>query len=377
MERLFAARVKLVTRLHGRVSAEDAADDGTTSEAGLRRDLSLMLTERMGGMNVENVIVRPHRWTVERYSRPEAWRDLDVSSANAVIQELAGLPSSVAEDDEEAKRFDILVLRLQLSSVDGDPAFDRLRRQVQQIAAALLEETQIPAVREQIGLLDDISGDEWWTDVTLPLLELVRRRVRGLVQLIEKAQRTIVYTDIADQIGAATEVPLVGVLVRDDFERFRAKARAYLQANESHLVLQKLRRNLPLTPTDLTELERMLTDAGVATEEDLEKARERAEGLGLFLRGLVGLERDAATAALNTFVAGRTLTASQLDFVQLVVAELTAHGAMDPGMLWESPFTGLAPQGPNSLFTDADITSLVAVLESVRSAAQPAADVVA
>ena len=46
-------------------------------------------------------------------------------------------------------------------------------------------------------------------------------------------------------------------------------------------------------------------------------------------------------------------------------------------MLWESPFTGLAPQGPNSLFTDADITSLVAVLESVRSAAQPAADVVA
>ena len=62
---------------------------------------------------------------------------------------------------------------------------------------------------------------------------------------------------------------------------------------------------LPLTPMDLVELERMLTGTGMATEEDLEEAREQSEGLGLFIRGLVGLERDAATAALNTFVAGR------------------------------------------------------------------------
>ncbi len=59
--------------------------------------------------------------------------------------------------------------------------------------------------------------------------------------------------------------------------------------------------------------------------------------------------------------------------MQLVVAEVTADGAMDPGLLRESPLTGLAPQGPNSPFTDADTSSLVAVLEGVRSIAQPAA----
>jgi type I restriction enzyme, R subunit len=61
--------------------------------------------------------------------------------------------------------------------------------------------------------------------------------------------------------------------------------------------------------------------------------------------------------------------------VQLVVAEPTAHGAMDPGLLWESPFTGLAPEEPSSLSTDVDVTLPRRRAESVRSTAQSAADV--
>lgn len=371
-ERLFSARIELLTRLQTRVpdGTEPSVDDGTTSEAGLLVDLSLRLQEQVRGMNLDNIVVRPHRRLVETYAGPDAWRRLDQAAAVEVTG-LAGLPSAVTDDDEQAKRFDVLMLRMQLAMIDGDVGFDRMRAQVQQIALALADQRQIPAVRDQHVLLDDIAADEWWADVTLPLLELVRRRLRNLVKLIDKARRTIVYTDFADQLGRATEIPLVGVPAASEFERFLAKARVYLQANEQHLALQKVRRNLPLTPTDLDELERMLTDAGVGSAEDLAQAREQAEGLGLFIRGLVGLERDAATEAMNAFIAGRTLTASQLDFVNLVVAELTAHGAMDPGLLYESPFTGLAPRGPESLFDEADIDSLIAVLHAVRSSAAP------
>jgi type I restriction enzyme R subunit len=221
------------------------------------------------------------------------------------------------------------------------------------------------------------TDDQWRADVTLTLLELVRRRLRGLVQLIDKARRTIVYTDFADQLGEAAEIPLVGVPTAGEFERFLGNARAYLHANENHVALQKLRRNLPLTETDLSELETMLVDAGVGTAEDLERARARSEGLGLFLRGLVGLDREAATAAMGSFIADRPLTANQLDFLDLVVAELTAHGAMDPARLYESPFIGLAPQGPQSLFSDSDIDSLVKLLHDVRATALTSSEIVA
>ncbi|GAB3352905.1 DEAD/DEAH box helicase family protein [Modestobacter lapidis] len=376
-ERLFTARLELLSKLQDRHSGEmpDATaptvDDGTTSETGLLVDLSLRLQEQVRGMNVDNVVIRPHRRLVETYAAPDPWRSLDPAAAHEVATHLAGLPSALQDDDEQAKRFDVLMLRMQLAMIDGGLGFDRMRAHVQQIAVALADQRQIPAVRDEQVLLDDIADAEWWADVSLPLLELIRRRLRGLVKLIEKARRTIVYTDFADELGEATEIPLIGLPVASDFERFLAKARVYLQANEQHLALQKVRRNLPLTPTDLDELERMLTDAGVGSAEDLARAREQSEGLGLFIRGLVGLERDTATEAMNTFIAGRTLTASQLDFVNLVVAELTAHGAMDPGLLYESPFTGLAPQGPESLFDDADIDSLIAVLHAVRSSAAP------
>ena len=55
----------------------------------------------------------------------------------------------------------------------------------------------------------------------------------------------------------------------------------------------------------------------------------------------------------------------------MMVEELTANGVMEVARLYESPFTDSAPNGPDSLFTDAQVDDFVAVLNDVRTRALP------
>lgn len=135
------------------------------------------------------------------------------------------------------------------------------------------------------------------------------------------------------------------------------------------LVIHKLRMNEPLTATNLQELERMLTASGLANPEHLAKAKTESNGLGLFVRSLVGLDREAAKQALAAFMSGKTLSANQIEFVNLIIDHLTEHGVMDAGLLYESPFTDITPQGPDGLFPAAQIDQLVSLLGEVRQRA--------
>ena len=84
----------------------------------------------------------------------------------------------------------------------AEPGFERLRDQVKAIAGLLEEKASIPMVQEQLPLIQEIQTDEWWQDVTTPMLETVRKRLRALVKLIEKQKRKPIYTDFEDQMGS-------------------------------------------------------------------------------------------------------------------------------------------------------------------------------
>lgn len=379
-KRLFNARLELIGEIDKRIAVGEsrALNDSPAiygdpdDDSGVRHAAAELLHRETAAMNLENFVVRPKRRIIERYAKSEAWVALTAESLSELSKEVAGLPSELEAEGEDAKRFDLLMLYLQLARLRAEPGFVRLRDQVKEIAGLLEEKAAIPMVRDQMALIQEIQTDEWWQDVTIPMLERARRRLRDLVKLIEKQKRKPIYTDFEDQMGGELSVELPGFADGTDYSKFRAKAQAFLRAHQDNVVIHKLRMNKTLTATDLAELERMLIESGIGPADAVRRAAEESRGLGLFVRSLVGLDRGAAKDALAAFLAGKTLTANQIEFVNLIVNHLTEHGVVEAAMLYESPFTDLTPHGPDGLFTSAQVDELVRMLDEVRSRAMAA-----
>lgn len=377
-KRRFVARLSLVGALDEHIDASGQrtfseraigtyADPETDAEV---RSVTVDLLQReVAAMNLDNFVVRPHRRSVEKYARPDAWTTLAPEALAAIAHEIAGLPSELPTEDEDAKRFDLLLLGLQLCVLRDEAGYERSRDRVKQIAGLLEEKSTIPMVRAQMELIEDVQRDEWWEDVTIPMLERVRRRLRALVQFIDRQQRNAVYTDFEDVLGNEVNVELPGFHVGTDFEKFRAKAQAFLRNHLDHIAIHKLRMNKALTPADLVELERMLAESGVGDVEDIERAKQESQGLGLFVRSLVGMDREAAKSALADFLGDKSLGANQIEFVNLIVDHLTERGVLLPAALYESPFTDVAPTGPDAIFGFEKVEKLIGTLEAVTASA--------
>lgn len=370
--RLFKARLEMVAELDARLLALPEVNELAAPPYGghltlkeVRESTAGLLHQQVAAMNLDNFVVRPRRQYVERYAQPAAWHKLTPEARHELESRVAGLPTELTDEDEEAKRFDLLVLRTQLSVLQASTDFAGLKDKIQSIASALEEQMAIPAIKAEMVFIQAVAGDEWWDDVTVPMLETARRRLRALVKLIPKGQKKIVYTDFEDELGELTPVELPQVTAGLNMAKFKEKARAFLREHESHLSLQRLRRNQALTPADLQELEKMLLQAG-GSRALIDEARAQSHGLGLFIRSLVGLDREAAMQAFGEFLQGSKATPDQIEFIELVVQELTRNGVMDAGRLFESPFTDVNAQGPLGVFPPAKVTQLVQVLDDIR-----------
>jgi len=199
-KKLFANRVELIAELDKHLHQ---GTDGKQPE--LRSEVAERLRQEVEHMNVNNFIVRPKRRFVEKYGDAKAWEMLSDDEKDELVNQVAGLPSELVDDDQEAKQFDLVILRLQLGLLRHEKSFARWSNDVREIAGALEEKASIPMVRAELELIIEVQTDEFWQDITTPILENIRKRLRSLVKFVEKSKRLNVYTDFLDLMGEERE----------------------------------------------------------------------------------------------------------------------------------------------------------------------------
>ena len=362
-QRLFKARLNIMSLL-------SSQDDQTKELKAVQQDLRQSLQTEVQSMNNENFIVKPELEHVEHFKKDESWNNLDDLAIGTLREHISKLPNQLEAETLEAKLFDMLCYNLELAVLEkNNTVMQGYANKVIEIASKLESKENIPVVAEQIALIQDIQIVEYWKSITLPMLESMRKRIRGLVKLIEKTTSTIVYSMLDDEIGEAVEVDIPVVSSGVNLAQYRKRVESFIKTNENHITIAKLKRGLPLTPTDLSELERFVFEAQeVESRDKFEECFGTEKSLPLFIRSLVGLDRQAVQAAFSKYLQGSTYNERQIRFVEMMIEHLTQNGVLDAAQLYEPPFNQIHYEGIDGVFSDEEVDNIFGVVEAFNEA---------
>ncbi len=311
-----------------------------------------MLVDEMTGkvreLNRDNFAVRQHIRYVDQYASESNYTALTYEDTLRVREELA--PLILPDDDEiTAVRFDALVYGLELAYLVGKKyikARSDLFKKVSAVSAATCDRKDIEVPTD---LINKILKTDYLDHADINDFEHIRQKLRGLMKYIPKT--TVRYdTNFKDELLSLEWKE--SELENDDLKNYKAKAEYYIRQNQDHLVISKLKSNIPLTKADVQELEKILWSE-IGTKQDYE-AEYGQKPLGELVREIVGLDMNAAKAAFSQYLEDTSLDDRQIYFVNQIVEYIVHNGVMkDLSVLQEPPFTDRG--SVVELFTDLNV----------------------
>ena len=357
-ERIFNTKLELVKELQHLNYQEKAYQE-------YREALVDGLVNDINSLNKESFIVKQSLWYVEKYGNKQQWQNLTVIDIGDIKKHLAPLILPETED-EMAKRFDNLILALELALVLGRD-ISRGKKEVVATADILSELGTIPQVREQKEIIRKVQTEQFWSRVDVLDLEQVRESLRELIKFIKLEAPRIYYTDFTDEILSVEEKP--GEHASYELHSYRKKVNQYLRENQNHLSIHKLRSNKRLAKDDFLALERILWNE-IGTKEDYE--REFGDTpLTILVRQVVGLDQEAANEAFSEFLNDQNLNSRQIRFVKTIVDYVVRNGVIEPKALQEEPF-----QSVGSIVDVFDTESALRIVSIINSLNKNATELV-
>lgn len=308
-------------------------------------------------------VVRKELRLVNRFTHRTRWENISKGDFADICNHISILPAIADNDDEAAKRFDLIVLNLQLALLLKSTKQINLIGKISTVGKLLMKKKNIPAVNQQLATIKAVQTDEFWQNISLTHLEKVRRDLRELIKFIDTDQQQSVYTSFEDTLGEAGEVELIPVYT--SLQSYRDRVESYVRKNKDYLVIHKIQNNIPITHYELNLLEKMLFEGDLGTEADYRKEYGELP-LGKFIRSLLGLDKAAANQLFSGFIQTGNLSADQITFINNIIGFLTKNGTIDKMMLFEPPFTNINDQGITGVFDEVQVGKIVRIIDEVN-----------
>lgn len=325
-ERIFNLKVDLIKELQDlRYSEEEYVNT--------RNCLLKEVLEAVSDLNEEKFRVKINLQYVQKYKRNDEWQSLGVVSAKEIKEFISPLITTL-NDDELAKRFDILMYTIELASLQGNNA-TRPIKSVIETAEALSKKGTVPQVLEQKYIIDKVRTEEFWEDVNIFELDEVRQALRELIKYLDKTKQKPYHTNFEDMI--IKEEAHEGMYGSNDLKNYRKKVEFYLKEHENELAIYKLKNNKQLTKQDLETLEKIMWSE-LGTQEDYEKEFGKMP-VNKLVRKMVGLDRSVANELFSEFLTNESLNTKQIHFINLLIDYVVKNGLIDDNrVLTEDPF---------------------------------------
>ena len=134
---------------------------------------------------------------VDEFNDRARWNNLDSNATHIIEEHLSELPIPEVIN-EMARRFDLMMLKLQIATLMMSGTKKKHEEALIDIAEGLSQKYTIPAVLRAKPLIESIKKQDFYKGISQKKLDSVREELRELVQYLESSSRAIIYTNLID-----------------------------------------------------------------------------------------------------------------------------------------------------------------------------------
>ncbi|MCA9397960.1 hypothetical protein KC573_03955, partial [candidate division WWE3 bacterium] len=108
----------------------------------------------------------------------------------------------------------------------------------------------------------------------------------------------------------------------------------------------------------------------IALGDDADKGKETfgdESELKKFIRQTVGLDKQKVQELFSKFLDNNSFTADQVQFVRLIIDNISRNGILEPEDLYETPFTYIDVLGIEGLFKQTEQDEIFSILDNINT----------